>query len=117
MIIAIFLALALPAAAKDINFVKRVDPSKLYAELTAAGFTVTSLNCINGTQCRLGVAESKDPGPVVSAHVYADPKAARQAELKALEALAKKVEDGTASQQDRDQLLLALIKKYLSNMR
>lgn len=114
MILALLLTLALPATAKEIDFIKRVDPTKLHAELTASGFTVTRLSCVNSTHCRLAVAENKDPEPVVSAHVYVNPKAARQAESKALEAVVKKVEEGTASQQERDQLLLILIKKHMS---
>lgn len=72
---ALLLLLALTASANDATFKKHVAPRQLHAELVAAGFKVRHVITSGGrTTVSLENAETKDPAPVVKAHVPQAPK-------------------------------------------
>lgn len=97
----LLMLLALPCAARDVVFSKPVDEGKLHAELKAAGFKVIGVNRLGAKQwVMLEDGEAKDPAAVIAAHVYVDPKVARQALLDELEALEAKLDDESATLTD-----------------
>lgn len=107
-ILAIILAasISLPLSAREVKFDKKVDAGALQAQLLAAGFKVSYIEC-SANRCKITMpdAEKKDPLPEVRKYIYVDAREAHEKRLAALRALYDKWESGTISNEEKDALI------------
>lgn len=105
------LSLLFPAAASaaQFSFNKHVEPGLLFEQLRAAGFTPESMQCA-GDNCKLTYQGAGNPQAVINAHVYVNPETQHAQRVDQLKTLAKKVKAGTATQQEKDDLLVLLVR-------
>jgi len=92
--------------AREVKFDKRVDAGALQAQLIAAGFKVSYIEC-STTRCKITMpdSEKKDPMPEVRKYVYVDAREVREKKMTALRELYDKWEAGTISNEEKDQLI------------
>lgn len=63
---------------RELEFAKKCEAGKLHRELAAAGFDLWGVNTTEDkTIVHLKETETKDPAPVVEAHIYEEPRAPR----------------------------------------
>jgi len=94
---------------------KKIDPAALQRELQAAGFMVTDITCRSAEDCEINMApgETKDPAGVIDGHDSGKERRARLKDERRLRELAAKLRDGSASPEQRDELLLLLVAMLL----
>ena len=99
------------AAALEYQFTKKVDVGALQAQLVAAGFAVDFTEC-SAENCtvHLKPGETKNPKSIVDKYVYIDRKAVRSQNLDKIKILAGKLDSGSISVSEKDELLRLLIK-------
>jgi len=108
MKILLLLMLAIPSYSEVIQLNKDVDGGQLRTELEAAGCTVAEGGTMVSGRTLILNATGCDATPVIAAHVPIDRKdRAKTAASQAL-ALAKKLKAGTATNAEKDALLLRL---------
>lgn len=94
------------ALAREVKFEKKVDAGALQAQLVAAGFKVSYIECsINRCKITMPDSEKKDPLPEVKKYVYVDVQEVRTKKRAALLTLYDKWEAGTITNDEKDQLI------------
>lgn len=98
------------AFAREVKFDKKVDAGVLQAQLVAAGFKVSYIEC-SGTRCKVTMpdSEKKDPMPEIRKYVYVDAQELRSEKMSELRALYGKWEAGTITNDEKDQLIKATL--------
>ena len=104
------------ASARVVSFEKDANVGVLHSELSAAGFQIQSLQCLD-RRCFITMpdSEQKDPMPIVNRHVYMDPEQTRAARVQTAKALHRKLEAGAISPAERDELLKLLVALLLGD--
>jgi len=94
------------ASAREVRFEKKVDAGALQAQLIAAGFKVSYIECsVNRCKIVMPDAENKDPMPEVRKYVYVDAEEVRAKKITAMRTLHEKWEAGTITNEEKDQLI------------
>lgn len=104
------------SAAREHQFTKRISPSLLKKELISNGFKVKVIDCI-ATACTLVLDddETRNPKPIIDAHVFIDLRAKDRQELAAIKALTAKWRAGTITPAEKDDLILRFIERSVSS--
>jgi hypothetical protein len=94
------------AFGREVKFEKKVDAGALQAQLIAAGFRVSYIECsINRCKITMPDSEKKDPLSEVRKYVFVDAREMREKKLATLRALYDKWETGTISNAEKDELI------------
>jgi hypothetical protein len=98
------------ASAREFAFKRSANPAELQKELGAAGFLVNAVMC-SGQDCRIIMpnSETKNPTPVINAHVYSAPLRKSQIRRSQIAVLRGKLSAKTITTDERDALLELLI--------
>ena len=110
LVLALTAAFAQPTFAREVKFDKKIDVGALQAQLIAAGFKVSYIEC-SVTHCMITMpdSEKKDPMPEVRKYVYVDARELRVKKMAEMQALYDKWEAGTISDEDKDKLIKGVL--------
>lgn len=104
------------APAGNFSFTKKINPDVFQSQLISAGFNVDHISC-SGDHCWIAWGsggEKKDPTPIITAHVYADPIVEDKKDREQISLLGAKLKAGTITPQEKDQILLLMLKVLFS---
>lgn len=103
--------LTTPAFGREVKYTKKVDLDVLEREFRSSGFKIQYSRCdAAGCTTYLDPKETKDPMPIINAHVYVDPAQKRQALRDELARIEAKLDDESASVADLRKALKIILR-------